>query len=220
MKNGRYSSSVALSILAYEEISKADEIRLKIKDGKSLSEDEWDKMSFGIEAHKIKLSGVIERREKRLNALSQRQADFLNAVNNTLGFSGTIDLELSKEQAKSLKTIFPKLNLVKQDCLYLNFDKKNKQWSYFDKRFKENEKKAIAYCLIMETKRLLLLQKWISNFPNKPFLQYTDEERKWVKNLDNKELRKVVEEINTTEYRKLNSIATSAIDSYHFEVKK
>ena len=80
MKNGRYSSSVSLAILAYEEVSKAKDLRFKAKEGKGLTQADWGKMSFGRYAHDTKLSSIVDARQKRLERFSQAQADFLNMV--------------------------------------------------------------------------------------------------------------------------------------------
>ncbi len=219
MKNGRYSSSVSLAILAYEEVSKANDLRLKIKDGKGLTQPQWAKMSFGRIAHDLKLSSMLEKREERLNRLNEGHANFLNFVNDKLGLPSS-DLSETKTQTLMLKHIFPKLNSVKQDCFYLNWDEKGKDWTYFDRKFNEKAKKAIAKFLITFTESTMVSQKFIIDIPTKPFVQYSDEEWEKVQNLKScDDLKKILKYKSSMEFAKICDMAIVAIDSYP-EMKK
>ena len=221
MKNGRYSSSVSLSILAYEEVSKANDLRLKINDGKGLTLPEWAKMSFGRIAHDLKLSSIVEAREKRLERLNQGQADFLNQVSNKIGLPGYVDFQETKNQTMLLKDIFPKLNSVKQDCFYLNWDEKGKDWTYFDRKFNEKTKKAIAKFLITTTEGIMVSQKFTMDIPTKPFVQYSDEEWEKVQKLKScDDLKKNIKYKNSREFNKISDAAIVAIDSYPKDDKK
>ena len=221
MKNGRYSSSVSLAILAYEEVSKANDLHLKIKDEEGLTQPQWSKMSFGRIAHNLKLSNIIEAREKRLERLNQRQANFLNLVSNKIGLSGYADLQASKNETLLLKDIFPKLNSVKQDCFYLNWDEKGEDWTYFDRKFNEKIKKALAKFLITITESIMISQKFTMDIPTKPFVQYSDEEWEKVQNLKScDDLKKIINYKNSREFTKISDVAIVAIDSYPDSKKK
>lgn len=221
LKNGRYSSSVSLAILAYEEVSKANDLRLKIKNEEGLTQQQWGKMSGGRGAHDLKLLSIVEAREKRLNRLNQGQADFLNLVSNKIGISGYADFQATKNETVLLKDIFPKLNAVKQDCFYLNWDEKGKDWTYFDRKFNEKTKKAIAKFLITTTEGIMVSQKFTMDIPTKPFVQYSDEEWKKVQNLKScDDLKKTIKYKNSSEFSKISDTAIVAIDSYPKGKKK
>ena len=220
MKNGRYSSSVSLAILAYEEVSKANDLRLKAKEGNGLTQANWSKMSFGRYAHDTKLSGIVDARQNRLERFNQGQADFLNLVTKKMGFTGYADLQTSRNENMLLQKIFPKLNLVKQDCFYLNWDEKGKDWTYFDRRFNEKTKKSIAKFLIITTESAMLSAKFTMDLPTKPIVQYTDEE--WEKIQKSKscdDLKKFLKYKMSREFTKISNEAIIAIDSYP-EIKK
>jgi len=220
MKNGRYSSSVSLAILAYEEVSKANDLRLKIKGEEGLTQPQWAKMSFGRIAHNLKLSSIIEAREKRLERLNQGQVNFLNQVSNKIGLQGYVDFQATKNETLLMKDIFPKLNSVKQDCFYLNWDEKGKQWTYFDRKFNEKIKKAIAKFLITITEGIMISQKFTIDIPTKPFVQYSDEEWEKVQNLKScDDLKKNIKYKNSREFTKISDTAIVAIDGYP-KVKK
>ena len=221
MKNGRYSSSVSLAILAYEEVSKAHDFRLKAKEGKGLTQAEWAKISFGRYAHDTKLSGIVEARQKRLERFSQGEADFLNMVTHKFGFTGYADLHTARSENLLLQKIFPKLNSVKQDCFYLNWDEKGNVWAYFDRRFKEKTKKSIAKFLITTTESAMLSSKFTMDLPTKPFLQYTDEEWDKIQKLKScDDLKKIIKYKMSREFTKISNEAIIAIDSYPDAKKK
>lgn len=221
MKNGRYSSSVSLAILAYEEVSKANDFRLKIKNEEGMTQSQWTTMSFGRIAHNLKLSSIVNAREKRLEQLNQGQANFLNQVSKKIGLPGYVDFQATKNETMLLKDIFPKLNSVKQDCLYLNWDEKGKHWTYFDRKFNEKIKKAIAKFLITTTEGIMVSQKFTMDIPTKPFVQYSNEEWEKVQSLKScDDLKKNIKYKNSREFTKISDMAIVAIDSYPKNDKK
>lgn len=221
MKNGRYSSSVSLAILAYEEVSKANDLRLKAKEDKGLTQAEWAKMSFGRYAHETKLSGIVERRQKRLERLSQGEADFLNMVTQKFGFTGYANLQTARSENMLLQKIFPKLNSIKQDCFYLNWDEKGKDWTYFDRKFNEKIKKSIAKFLITITETSMKSGKFTMDIPKKPFVQYTNDEWEKIQKLKScDDLKKIIKYKMSREFTKISNEAIIAIDSYPERKKK
>ena len=220
MKNGRYSSSVSLAILAYEEVSKAKDLRLKAKEDKGLTQAEWAKISFGRYAHDTKLSSIVDARQKRLERFSQGQVDFLNMVTKKMGFTGYADLPTIRNENMLLQKIFPKLNSIKQDCFYLNWDEKGKVWTYFDRRFNEKTKKSIAKFLITTAEISMLSSKFTRDIPTKPIVQYTVEEWEKIQKLKSSDdLKKILKYKMSREFTKISNIAIIAIDSYP-DVKK
>jgi len=221
MKNGRYSSSVSLAILAYEEVSKANNLRLKIKNEEGLTQSQWNTMSFGRIAHNPKLSSIVEAREKRLEQLTQGDANFINQVSKKIGLPGYADFQAAKNETMLLKDILPKLNSVKQDCFYLNWDEKGKHWTYFDRKFNEKIKKALAKFLITTAEGLMVSQKFSIDIPTKPFEQYSNEEWETVQNLKScDELKKTIKYKNSSEFARISDMAIVAIDSYPKSDKK
>ncbi|NIP61462.1 MAG: AbiV family abortive infection protein, partial [Nitrosopumilaceae archaeon] len=178
LKNGRYSSSIALSILAIEELAKSDLLRSKIIRDEELTYEEWDKLTFGKKAHLLKLNWYpTKRKEKLLNRWSDLDIQALNEANKKLGFPNNFANRdsLFKEIELSEK-VNPKLNQIKQDCFYLKWDKKNSNWTTFEKKFSDKVKKAIATWLVTIVRHDSLLQQYFFEYPKKPVKDWTDED--------------------------------------------
>ena len=216
LKNGRYSSSVALAILAFEELSKADLLRVKIIRNEKLSLKEWEKMVKGRESHQIKLSYLIEKKEKKVEQKwSDFDIQFLNAANKKLGFISYGDRNSVRNDIQVLKKILPKLNLVKQDCFYLNWNFKQKKWLNFDNRFSDKIKKAIATYLILETKQILLLQKFTFELKDRLLVQLTEED--WLKLKNSKVCKQIIiiqKEIQKRTIKGEIPLAITALSNY------
>lgn len=220
-KAGRYSSAVGLSILAFEEIAKANDLQTKVNKKSGMTEGEWKKISFGRLAHDIKLSGMFEEREKRLDRLTKADENYMKFVNAKLGLPGHPDLQTTKIETLFLKKIFPKLNSVKQDCFYLNWDRKGNTWTYFDKRFNEKIKKAIAEFLITTTKNIMIAQKYTMEIPRKKFIDYTDADwKKALEGKNHKDWAAILKKSSTKEFVGIADRAVVAIDSYPESKKK
>ncbi len=214
LKHGRYSSATALAILAYEETSKANELRMKAKTGEGISIKDWKKMSSGRGSHEVKLTNMLKQKEERVSKYTPSQAEFLKNIDEFLGLP-YVDLTSQRSYISKMKKIFPKFNFVKQDCFYLDWDEENQKWSYFDSKFNENTKKAIAHSIILEVKHTTALQKFVIDLPKKPFVEYTKEEWEKIRNLKSyDELKKISAQFGTRESIKISNIALSAIETY------
>ena len=119
-----------------------------------------------------------------------------------------------------LQKIFPKLNSVKQDCFYLNWDEKGKVWTYFDRKFNEKIKKSIAKFLITITETSMKSGKFTMDIPKKPIVQYTVQEWEKIQKLKScDDLKKILKYKMSREFTKISNEAIIAIDSYR-EKKK
>ena len=216
LKKERYASSASLGILAYEEISKGNFLRLQKKQGKSIPWKMWLELSIGGKAHNVKLSILMMEKKLRLqNKTSPKIETFLNNINKGFGFPQLADNRTAQIEAEFLEHLLPKLNLVKQDCFYLNYDLKNHEWINFENRFDMKTKEAIALFVINLTKRITAFQKFINDLPMKPFDQYTKTEMINAKKLKSrKDLQKILKQTDNKKFRYLNDIAMIAIDSY------
>ena len=221
LKRKRYSSSIALSIIAWEEISKAHIMRLQMKKGKGLPMNVWRELTTGRKAHAKKLSSIMFERKKRLEQKMSSKADaYLNEIAQRLGLPGLADGKTAHVEAIFLEKLFPKLNAVKQDCLYLNLDKNTNNWINFENRFSNKIKEAVAKFLIATIRRTTAYQKFIFEISMKPFQKYTKED--WVialKSKHLKEIQNVYRKTNTKEMGHISDLAMIAIDSYRDEKK-
>jgi len=216
-----YTSSVCLSILAFEEVSKASAIYLKVKQGKGLTKSEWIEVSYGKKAHDNKLITVVSEREKNLARLTKNDEEYIKTVNQRFGIPTLSNLEYAKAETKMLKDILPRLNALKQDCMYLNWNEDEERWSYFDMKFGKQIKKAIASFLVIMTKRIIASKKFSEEIPNKQFPKYTKEEWDEATSAESlPELRNILKSTNTAHFVKISNMAIIAIKSYPKNVGK
>ena len=134
LKKKRYSSSASLAILAFEEISKADAMGLCMQSGKGMSQKIWNELSGGG-SHKLKLSVLTLRQKAFLkNKPTPECVSYMDEISEVLGFPKPLEHEMAQIQTHICEKILPRLNIVKQECFYLNFDKEKNQWINFDSR--------------------------------------------------------------------------------------
>lgn len=214
LKKKRYSSSVSLAILAFEEISKASVMELYMRDGKGMPQKIWNELSGGG-SHKLKLSALMLQQKAFLkNKPTPEVVSHMDEMNEILGFPKSLEHKMAQTQTHILEKILPRLNIVKQECFYLDFDKEKNLWVNFDGRFKDDYKKAIAVFLIAMTKKAIALQKFFSYIPSKPFDQYTVKE--WnmaLKSKQRKELEKVLK-TKTKYFGHMGDMAIIALLNY------
>lgn len=221
LKHGRYPASVSCTILAYEEAAKADYLRKKAQKNEGITKTEWNDLTASPGVHTRKLTSLTKRRSERIQRFQDKDGELFRILNQAFGFPSGGNIRNAKHVFSELNRVFPKLNSMKQDCFYLEWNATGDNWSYFDKRFNEKTKKAIAESLIMESRRELLGQKYLLNVPIKKFVDMTKEEfLKLKEQKATKEYGKFLHKIHNPEMAKKTRIALKAIDSYPEKKKK
>jgi len=216
LKKKRYASSISLAILAYEEISKQNILRLQLKQGKPFPWKTWIVLSSGGQGHSTKLSDMMLKKKINLEKKGSSKIDsYINKINTDFGFPPLADHKMAQIEAEFLVHLLPKLNNVKKDCFYLDYDLKNQKWTHFENRFDMKTKEAIAIFVIHLAKRTTAYQKFLMDIPGKPFEKYTKIDFNNVKKLKSrKNLKKILEQTNDKKSVYLNDIAMIAIDTY------
>lgn len=222
LKKKRYASAVSLAILAYEEISKQRVLRILKKRGHPLPWKNWLQLSSGGTAHNKKLSIIMTEKKLNLEKKTTPQIDSeINKINKEFGFPELADNRIAQIEAAYLEHLLPKLNSVKKDCFYLDYDLKTNDWIHFEKRFDEKTKEAIALFVINLTKRTTAFHKFMQKIPSKPFGKYTKEEMNLAKkHKSTKELQEILKKTDNRKLRYLNDIAMIAIDENYSETEK
>lgn len=218
LENGRFSNAVSQAILAHEELGKAEYFRLKMKEKKGLTQKEWKEISFGGKSHLNKIKALMDTKLKIIEeSYSRRDPTGPAKAVAMHGFEVSNNIDEEALYAHRLfDTILPTLNLVKQDCFYLNWNEDGKKWIYFESRFSEKIKKAIAIFVISQTKHSLYLQKYMTELPDKLFNEYSDEDWKKAKNSEtHKKVTEARRYLFSVEYKEYERLAFSAIESYN-----
>lgn len=200
LKKKRYSASVPLSILAIEESGKVLFLSSLIQLKKPLSEKFWNEVTKGGISHVKKTTGLIFARTKYL----ENRNDEDSILDETLKNAGIKLTELKRAKIDNMimKATFLRLEKLKHDCLYTDMDK-NKNWKDFDSRFNSYEKKAIATYLYILSLRQHVLQKFSLSIPQKPFVEYTINEKKMLKTKWKKEVKSIMKKTDTRELGRL-----------------
>lgn len=189
-KQGRFATSVALSILTLEENAKADFFRRKTNDGLGVTKKEWEKLTRNKgKSHNFKLHWHLDNKEKSIEKWNQNDINALNAVNARLGLykNSTGKKELESEIVL-FKKIIPKFNAIKQSCFYTTWSKDEK-WKYFDNIFSDKLKVLIADFFFFEAKKQYLYLILRKKTPKKQFRHFSKDD--WKTMIDAKELQEV-----------------------------
>mgnify|MGYP000040500184 CR=1 FL=1 len=120
----KYPSSLSLSILALEEITKLRLIREHLRKKEGISEKDWKNMKKGG-SHKMKLVQPSMQRKKRLEDMDEQKYDAIEEFKKSTGspFDRMTFSEMKKATEKY--SMMAKLDKIKQACFYLDWDGKN-----------------------------------------------------------------------------------------------
>lgn len=212
----RYAAATSLAILAYEEASKSRILALHLQQNKSMPWKIWSAVSHSGDAHKNKLTLIQAERKLGLQTkFTSKDESILDVTAKKLGLPSLQEHKLVLIEIDLLEKILPSLNSLKQDCFYLNYDSKNKNWINFDTLFNDDAKIAIPTFLIILTKRTIAWEKYLEDCIKKSFDQYTDKDWKIVRKLKSrKNLEKVFKQTNSKKLSRLSNTAIFALMGY------
>lgn len=205
IKNKSYSSSIPLSILAFEEFSKMLILNSSLKLKKGLPISIWEGLSKGG-SHDIKLTLYIEARKKILEIdIPKNLDDVYSKFSKQIGLADKVGGDEVERETILLQKLFLKLNSIKKKCFYLDYDKTNEQWDYFDGTYKIEFKEALA-------KFLLLCVKIIS-FSYSVLLNLS---KKFVDDCSKKDIKEIKELKDVKLFSKLQKLMYSKEYSGYF----
>lgn len=144
----KYAISIALSILALEESAKLELIQIHLINKVGITKKEWESIT-GYGSHSRKLKNPVRTQVEKHKIAGKEISDSIVAVNEYLYGFPTPSYEDYQSITENFYEYYSKLNFVKQDCLYMKWDKS--QWKTFNV-FLENQQKALALYRIVNTK--------------------------------------------------------------------
>ena len=144
----KYPLSIAVGILAEEEIAKLDVLREHVKSQKPITVTEWRQ----LRDHKSKLTSPYIEAKKSMAEVPEGQYETVKIARGILGFKDFDtpfdDLKTPIEQ--SAITNLEKLDRIKQDCFYSDF--RNSDWFSFLTNLLPNHVEAIAFTRLIRLK--------------------------------------------------------------------
>lgn len=208
----RFVSSIALSILAYEEVGKMDFIRMKIKNECDILEKEWKEMSsYG--SHSYKLISFYQFALEDVQKLSE---DEFNRIVEEEKKRGSIvkfkKLSELKEGEEIIKKRFRKFNDIKKACFYEDW--KDEKWFDINDVYNEHELELLANFLLDFTEYELYTEILNYRYPFNFFHQVPKEVNIMMKDEIWLERDKYVKTVYTTEYHNFLNVINYLIDRF------
>lgn len=186
-KEKKFSIAVALLVLAREECAKLTLLLFCILENREISKKEWMSYTGGRGVHANKLVGMIKESQKTMTKLGPEKYNQMKDYFNKLKIPKTVrSFEETTSTNHKLFENLKILNNIKQDCFYLDWDKKD--WNVITKRSKI-QLKSLVYVLKTTTRSTLYGHKYMNLFnkfntnriTDNELLRMKDYESKWIK---------------------------------------
>ena len=154
-ESGRHSMSIAIAILAHEEVSKLRYVVAHIRDQEPIDLKEWKELS-GWGSHNAKLEKFYTDSFNDIMKLCAEHPEKVLEVNPDLTMKDVMDFpKLAGPEYRTFPWI--KLNDIKKECIYLDW--KDDGCSTFDANATRDERVALAEFLHVQVLRTLFVIK-------------------------------------------------------------
>lgn len=145
----KFQTAIPLFILSIEESLKACVFAVKMRKHQTMNSEEYG----NLKNHHNKLTGFYEFTSKVLNDMTEHE---LKNTFNELHIEPSMNiLPVVKYSNKARQTMMANLQMVKELCLYKNWNKQFSEWDMFNHMSNEKQEE-LAYFLMMESKSELL----------------------------------------------------------------
>ena len=207
----KYPSSLSLSILALEEVTKLRMIRNSFLEKKGITNQEWFNLKKGG-SHKDKLTRPSEERKKHLHEMGEERFEGARTLKKMIGDPLAVLSYSQMKKGSEGYSIMGKLDKVKQDCFYLDW--KNSKWSSASIKLSKNQMEAMAHISLEIT-------KWFLNqtilYSRHPEIELNENSESFQKYLNDPLLKKDQEykkKFTTNKFVKAITIATKTLENY------
>lgn len=144
-----YALSLAISLLAHEEISKLDVIQEHLKQKTGIMKSEWDDLTKKRGMHERKSTRHYTKARENIGQKTQKDIDLYNTFFKNLGHETipTYD-EWMKSNAKAI-TAYESLVKIKENCFYLSWEKE--KWINLSTIASKEEIEALAFVQLLQS---------------------------------------------------------------------
>lgn len=208
----RFVSSIALSILAFEEIGKLDFIRTYINKNTDITKEDWDEFSsYG--SHSFKLLSFYQLALDDVKRLGKEGYDKVVEEEKKKGspIKHKTYAEIINAEA-TLKTSLKKYNSIKKACFYLDW--KEKDWFSITTFYSDHELNLLAVFLLDFVSYGLLTERLDYRYPLNLFHQVPDEISTMKKDTIWLEREEYVKKAYTEKYREFFATVNYLIDRF------
>ena len=146
----QYSLSLALSILAREEIAKLLVIQDHLKNNTEISSIEWIKLTKNTKestAHKFRLTFPHKLMREHIQSFTRAEFERMEQERRQMGISLGMPYEQAMALTSDFDKAYEKLDNVKQECLYLGW---NGKWNSLSIKLEANEVQGLAYVHLLD----------------------------------------------------------------------
>ena len=210
-KSRKYSESLPLSILAHEEITKLKTIRDHYLQNKGITTKEWFDLKKGG-SHREKLTRPSSERKKRLHEMGEGRFEVARKLKQMIGDPlAFTSYSQMKESAKG-GTIMGKLDKVKQDCFYLDWE--NSRWFSASIKLSKRQLQAMAHVSLEITKWFLNQTILYSRHPEIELDENSDSYKKYLSDPFLKKDQEFKKNFFSNKLKKDVLLATQTLEKY------
>jgi len=209
--NKKYSLSLALSVLAHEEVTKLRTIRGHLRKNQGITKKEWSDLTRGG-SHKEKLIKPSKDKEKRLQEIGEEGFEVARRLKQMIGdpLSSTKYSQMKREKDDYL--IMGKLDILKQDSFYLNW--KDSKWFSINLKLTKKQLQAMALVNLEITKWFLNQTIWLSRHPEIELNENSESFKKYRDDPLRKKDQEYKKKMLSPKFKKAATIATKTLESY------
>jgi len=206
-----YGVSIAISILAFEELPKLRLIETRLRESQPIKKQEWLSIVKGG-SHNLKLVKLFEDSRQQVISMGEEHHTRVQKLHEKLGDPSFPSYQKILTDSKKGAIRLRNLNKIKQDCLYLNW--KNSEWLTFSQTYSLLEQELVSEVLIIQNHLLffdIILEYKI------PSVSINEKSIKFQKYRDDSVRKKQVEILKQTEsneFRKKIAIAQKIVENY------
>jgi len=206
-----YSISIAMSVLAFEELTKLRLIETRLRGNKPIKKQEWISITKGG-SHTLKQVKMLDDSMQEVVKMGEGHHKKVQELDKKLGHPIPPSIPEMLKEYEKWKHKMKNLNKIKQDCLYLNW--KNSGWSTFAQEYSLKEQEALSEVLFVQNHLLLFDLILEYKFPSVPlneksikFQQYRDDPIR-------KKQVEIHKKSQSNDFKKKISVAKSIIENY------
>ena len=214
-KSEHHSMSIAISILAHEELAKLRDMVVHIRDQKPIIWKEWKEISGGG-SHKAKLEKLYDDALNDVLQMGPAHHEKVREFNRKIGGNGITDFPKRADMERQI-SLLTNLNYIKKECIYLDW--KGGDWITFEINTTTHERAALAEVLYVQNLLTFLTVQLEYKYPTVSL----DERSFKFKAYKNEPMRKqlaVIENYTKMKtFAEKNQTATSVIKKYSKQAK-
>ena len=209
-KSEHHSMSIAISILAHEELTKLRVMVVHIRDQKPLVWKEWKELSRGG-SHNIKLEKLYKDALNDVIQMGQAHHEKVQELNQKIGGNNIPDFSIQADMKHEI-SLFKNLNDIKKECIYLDW--KDGDWFTFVINTTPHEQATLAEVLHVQNLLTFLTVQLEYKYPTVSLDEQSFKFKAYKNDPIRKQLVYIEDYAKTKIFAEKNQTAISVIERY------